>query len=94
MTWKHPNILRKRDHIKYLKQTEVSLNNYDKPILAISSSAKKRRLKKPTNECSGDKTNQRRWAETLSVCEAIHGGSEQNLVPTVTGMVGTLWQQR
>ena len=82
-------IIRQQNKIKLSCKKLNSVKN-DVPVIALSSAVKNRRLKNPTSQNINLKSKGRRSAETLAICEAIHGGSSQNIEPAIDGMIQTL----
>ena len=60
------------------------------PSITVPSNLKKRRVKNPTSDQLNLKSKRRRCAETIQVCQAIHGGSKHNIEPAIDGMLQTL----
>ena len=56
----------------------------------ITISTRKQHLSKPRSEDMNAKAKQRRSDETFTVWETIHGGSQENKLPTVKGMLNIL----
>ena len=79
-------VTQKKNRIEILKNVAKS----EMPVIAISSSVRKRRLKNPTNNCILPKTKQRRCTETFDLCAIIHGGNKENVEPVINGMSDTL----
>lgn len=81
---------RKRDKIKEIEEVLVNSGSTDQSTSVISQKCKKRRLSKPSSIDLNLKAKSIRRAQTYSMCQAIHGGSEENKEPTLWGMVDTL----
>lgn len=58
--------------------------------ISISTSFIKKRLKKPTSDQLSSRSRSRRRNETINICHSIHGGSNNNLEPSVEGVIDTL----
>ena len=58
--------------------------------ITVSKSLKQCRVKNPTSSKLKLRSKVRRRKETIEVCRAIHGGTADNLEPTIEGMVDTL----
>ena len=83
-------IRRKEGSLKSQKEKLASLNQSNSAVIAVSSSVRKRRMNTPTPENLSVSSKRRRVKETLSVCNAIHGSSEESIEPAMTGMLQTL----
>lgn len=76
---------------KFLTEKLSAIENDDNiPAIAVSAATRKRRLSNPTSEVLMGKAKERRTKETIQVCSAIHGGSENNQIPALNGMVLTV----
>jgi len=70
----------KRRKIEEISQTEMNvITQLPKESISFSKRFKTTRIK-----------NERRRSETFQTCQTIHGGSSENIEPTVFGMIDTL----
>ena len=89
-----------QDKIRYrqkqaseLKEKLMTIeNDSTTPLIAVSEAKRKRRLENPTSFLGSlsTKAKQRRTTETLTVCQAIHGATNESKVPLIDGMLMAL----
>ena len=80
----------KKDKIEVLKDQLNKLEKSELPVIAVSTSTRKRRINNPSSDLLNLKSKRRRANETMDACVAIHGSSKSNIIPAVDGMIFTL----
>lgn len=81
----------KESRIASLKQSIGSIECPQmQPPIIISNSITSNRLKNPSTPSTHSKLKQRRSKETFDLCAKIHGGTDENIQPTIDGMWETL----
>ena len=77
--------------LKNLRNKQNYVKNKVNEHKLLYKRRRKRKLQKPTGEselCQRSKI--RRCADTFTVCSAIHGGDDNNISPTIDGMLETV----
>ena len=74
-----------------LSLEETNEKSSKEPVtIRISKKKKNARLQNPTSEETRLRSKVRRRTETFQTCEVIHGGTSENIEPTVSGMLQTV----
>ena len=78
------------DHRVRRKKAKIDKLKNEGSILTQKQSKHSRRIRAPSSEKLNLKAKYRRRKETFQECSVIHGGSDDNIEPTVYGMLDTL----
>jgi len=81
----------KRRKIEDISQTQMNvITQLPKESISFSKRFKTTRIKNTSSLEMKARSKERRRSETFQTCQTIHGGSSENIEPTVFGMIDTL----